>query len=164
MKLSRFNIFLILTLSYAALIFYLSSISDLRLPRDGIYLLDNLMHIVLHSDYAFLFAPLFPLIKQQDKLLHILLYSGFGLVLFGTLRYNGKSIAMAGLLTIFLGTLYGVSDELHQMFVPGRSTSIMDIVADITGILFALTLIFIFNSIRSIFIYLFRRFEIEKRI
>ncbi len=159
MKLTRFNIFLVLTLCYAFLIFYLSSISDLRLPREGIYFIQNLMRMIIHSDYAFLFAPLLPLIKQQDKLLHILLYAGFGLMLYVTIRSIGKPILKAGLLTIFLGTLYGASDELHQMFVPGRSTSIMDLVADVTGILFALTMILIINSILAVIKYFFRRFQ-----
>jgi VanZ family protein len=28
---------------------------------------------------------------------------------------------------------YGITDEIHQMFVPGRIASVADILADITG-------------------------------
>ena len=36
-------------------------------------------------------------------------------------------------LTLLLTTLYGVTDEVHQMFVPGRSTDAYDVAADAAG-------------------------------
>ena len=36
-------------------------------------------------------------------------------------------------LPIVLSTLYGVTDELHQAFVPGRSLDVLDLVADAVG-------------------------------
>jgi VanZ family protein len=32
-----------------------------------------------------------------------------------------------------LSFLYGLSDEVHQMFTPGRSPDILDVVADTAG-------------------------------
>ena len=40
----------------------------------------------------------------------------------------GTSLAAAALTTAF-----GASDELHQMFVPGRSADVHDLLADATG-------------------------------
>lgn len=37
---------------------------------------------------------------------------------------------IVGLIIIIL---YGVSDEIHQHFVPGRDASILDVMADIVG-------------------------------
>jgi VanZ family protein len=37
------------------------------------------------------------------------------------------------LLAAALGTLYGVSDEIHQHFVPPRTPDILDVVADSIG-------------------------------
>ena len=123
MKLTKFRIFLGLTLGYAALIFYLSSISDLNLPRAQLHLLNDIIRNLMHSDYAFLLAPLSPLILQQDKVLHIILFFGFGLLIYLTLRSGGKTVVNAFIFAILLGSLYGVSDEFHQMFVPHRTAS-----------------------------------------
>lgn len=38
-----------------------------------------------------------------------------------------------GLAAIVLATLYGVSDEFHQLFVPGRSADRYDVLADCVG-------------------------------
>jgi VanZ family protein len=37
------------------------------------------------------------------------------------------------LLAIVWATLYGVSDEFHQRFVPGRTADVFDVMADATG-------------------------------
>ena len=39
----------------------------------------------------------------------------------------------AAILAILSSTLYGVSDEFHQSFVPGRTPDIFDVMADATG-------------------------------
>lgn len=41
------------------------------------------------------------------------------------------------ILGIVLAVLYGVSDEFHQSFVPGRSSALKDVLYDSVGILFA---------------------------
>ena len=72
---------------------------------------------------------------EYDKLAHGLLYGGLGWVLWQALRVgrrnaNGFFIAVAA---IVLAGLYGASDEWHQSFVPGRSPSLMDLLADVVG-------------------------------
>jgi VanZ family protein len=34
---------------------------------------------------------------------------------------------------VVISTLYGVSDEYHQLFVPGRSFDVFDMLADFIG-------------------------------
>lgn len=44
----------------------------------------------------------------------------------------------------FLASLaYAVSDEVHQLFVPGREAAVSDVVIDTIGILLALVLIWV---------------------
>lgn len=39
----------------------------------------------------------------------------------------------AALASIVLSTLFGLSDEIHQYFVPGRDASALDLLADFLG-------------------------------
>ncbi len=41
---------------------------------------------------------------------------------------------------LLIGVIYAISDELHQIFIPGRGPSIKDIVLDSAGILAAVVL------------------------
>jgi len=34
---------------------------------------------------------------------------------------------------VFVSTLYGLSDEVHQAMVPGRSSELADVIADFVG-------------------------------
>lgn len=75
----------------------------------------------------------FPLV---DKVLHFILYAGFGLCLaFGISRWDRQGLrSRFGLLAI-LGIILGGLDEVHQLFVPGRSADIADAAVDVLGIL-----------------------------
>lgn len=48
-----------------------------------------------------------------------------------------KNLLIIGLI---LAILYGISDEIHQYFVPGRASTISDVLINSAGILFAGTL------------------------
>lgn len=68
-----------------------------------------------------------------DKLAH---FSAFGLLAFLTVRALELStvrLARAAVLGAILATLYGASDELHQLFTPGRQPDVLDLVADALG-------------------------------
>jgi len=52
--------------------------------------------------------------------------------------------------SIAIGTLYGVTDEFHQTFVPHRSASLMDLCADFMGLLFAQFLILVYSGIKRL--------------
>ena len=89
------------------LIFYLSSLPDPGGPPGGI----------------------------SDKTAHFLIYGVLGAAMIRALA-RGRSTAMtlpAILAAIALTTLYGVSDEFHQSFVPPRTPDILDIAADAAG-------------------------------
>ena len=65
----------------------------------------------------------------RDKIAHF----GAYLVL-GVLLAAGRGPEARALWLILLGSLYGIIDELHQSFVPGRSADVWDVVADILGV------------------------------
>jgi len=67
-----------------------------------------------------------------DKLAHLITYA----VLAGLLRAGGLAPAPA----LATAALYGLSDEWHQSFVPGRDASLADWAADVSGAVLALWL------------------------
>lgn len=77
-----------------------------------------------------------PGIAHFDKLLHICEYLPFGFLLTRALRLSFESVSIRVLcgFSVFLGVLYALSDEYHQLFVVGRDASLYDILADSLGI------------------------------
>ncbi len=66
--------------------------------------------------------------------MHCIAYSALGFTLGIALIHEGIEATWTRIgWAILIGTLYGVSDEFHQSFVPGRESTIPDIVADAVG-------------------------------
>jgi len=88
-----------------------------------------------HQPSIDLIPPLFPM---QDKLLHAIEFFvlGIALLLNRDLRPGGIPI----LIVFLAGASWGVLDEIHQSFVPGRDCSAGDLLADIVGLAASLTL------------------------
>ncbi|MCK9484127.1 MAG: VanZ family protein [Candidatus Marinimicrobia bacterium] len=82
-----------------------------------------------------------------DKLVHLLEYAVFGILLMLAFRSDqiDQPMRRANLQTIIVGILYGLSDEIHQFFIPGRISSIEDLVADALGILLG---VWLFNRLK----------------
>ena len=146
MKLSKFYIFASLTCVYAVFLFYLSSLSSPPSPSDTGFLY-GLAHFLEDRGLKFLIYPFYLAYRYPDKFAHMILYMGLGLLLNPTLK-SSKNEALSKYavpLSLLIGTLYGVTCELHQVFVPYRSASLMDLFADFMGLVFA-QLLFIFYS------------------
>lgn len=70
-----------------------------------------------------------------DKALHGTEYAALAALLVRALRGEGLRGAVAAGCAVVLSVGYGVSDEWHQSFVPGRSSDIHDCIADGVGAL-----------------------------
>jgi hypothetical protein len=96
------------TIGYCLLIFVLSSISnDVYMPSP--FGVDKVVHFVEYGVLGFLLARLI------------------------TNAQSGFSRVFLLCLVVILATLYGISDEVHQAFVPGRNASPWDVAADGLG-------------------------------
>jgi VanZ family protein len=105
--------YLLLSLLLAALIVFLSSMPDQSLPGDVSEIkqvIYNLAHVPAYGLLAFLWLKSFPETKPGKKHFTVTLLILVGIVLFA------------------------ISDEIHQSFVPGRTSSYMDIGLDVIGI------------------------------
>jgi len=79
-------------------------------------------------------------------LYHFLIF--FWLSFFLTLAMSRKNISLA-IPAVFISLFYALSDEVHQLFVPGRYCSLGDFFTDSSGILLACFLYLITVKIRS---------------
>lgn len=78
-------------------------------------------------------VPRFPF---ADKIMHFVAYGILG-VLICRAAFNLNGLRGRWMLVFLIGvlgsTLYGLSDEWHQSFVPGRSCDAADVMADFVG-------------------------------
>ncbi len=72
-------------------------------------------------------------VNVNDKVAHVGAYAVLG----GTLAWGRHRSAtwMDHRWLLVVGALYAVSDEIHQMYVPGRSADPADLLADVVGLL-----------------------------
>jgi len=104
--------YLSLAIFSTLLIIYMSSIPDKVLWGSGSLteqIISNLAHIPAYALLTFLWLKSFAGTESKNN----------------TIVF---SLTLAGLM------LFAVSDEIHQSFVPGRTTSFMDIGLDLIGI------------------------------
>jgi len=107
-RLTRFSWYWVPTIGYCLIIFGLSSLSR------GVYI---------------------PSLFGVDKVVHFVEYGVLGFLL-ARLIVNVQSTFSSRFLiglVVILATLYGISDEVHQAFVPGRNASVWDVLADGLG-------------------------------
>ena len=96
----------VITIGIALFIFYMSSRSF-----DGVGAKGPLSY-VYHFSVFFVFAGFFLIAATQGKL-QIELF----------------------VLSLGIAVMYGITDEIHQFFVPGRYTDIIDVITNSIGIL-----------------------------
>ena len=94
-----------LSLVYMAFIFYLSAQSDFPLPFT---------------------------VSVGDFFLHTVEYGILGLLLSWALANSGV-VKKLVLYVFLIGLFYGATDEIHQYFIPGRTSSLLDVTADGLG-------------------------------
>lgn len=70
-----------------------------------------------------------------DKMLHTLEYAALGILLARAINASMPDISCGRVIFIafIIGAFYGLTDEFHQYFTPGRSASPADLTADAVG-------------------------------
>ena len=76
---------------------------------------------------------------NADKVVHMLEYGGFGALLARSIRASSRVPVpvRTALIAVGAGFCVGALDEFVQSFVPGRTSSMNDLLADVTGLLLA---------------------------
>ncbi|MFA6570558.1 MAG: VanZ family protein [Bacteroidota bacterium] len=99
--------------------------------------------------------------EWEDKIFHFIAFYIYGVslilaVLINIKKFDKKRVLI---LVVIIGAVYGITDELHQYFVPGRDCDFFDWLADFTGVI---TSLFLFNYIKNkIFSFRFSNTDIK---
>lgn len=101
--------YIVPVLAWAFLIFIVSSIPGTVIPR---------------------------LFSREEILFHFSVYAVLGWLIVRALKnyYPGLQCLRCIYLAALLGLIYAVSDEFHQLFVPYRSASVLDVSVDGIGV------------------------------
>jgi VanZ family protein len=130
-----------------------TNLREFRLPRFLKYWLPLIAYCLLIFIQSSFPSPVKePDIPFFDKYLHMLGYALLGALFcraYGSLRFGGKFWRIA-LLSVLSAGLYGISDEIHQYFVPGRSADVMDAAADFVGAVWGVLLYMCFIIKRAL--------------
>ena len=77
-----------------------------------------------------------PSVAVGDKLKHFTAFFGLSVLLSLTLLYQNKVLLLKKYFlaaALIISSIYGLLDEIHQSFVPGRNNEFLDWVADSLG-------------------------------
>lgn len=110
------NIYWMITIVYAACMFMISSI-----PRE----ITEEISITNYTNY-------------ESIMFHIVEYFFFGYFLYKAIKTT--KIKKKALITVLIGIMFAISDEIHQIFVPGRAGVAEDVIFDAIGIVLIIIL------------------------
>jgi VanZ family protein len=113
LKTKRYLFYILPPFLYAGIIFLLSSISH--------------------------YPEAIPRFFCFDKVIHLIEYYVFGYLVMRVFADSPVTVPSrhAVVLTIFVGIFYGIGDEWHQSFVPGRFATVYDVIFDSLGVVLA---------------------------
>jgi VanZ family protein len=108
------------------LIVYIFDLLGLDLHSAFGEIIDYIIRKIAHfAEYFILYILFYNVFKERKTFSKSLLYSLIGVF------------------------LYACTDEFHQIFVPGRTGKIGDVIIDTAGGLVALTVIYIYNTLKK---------------
>jgi len=115
----KFNRYVLPAILYLAVIFTVSSIPTVRPPHLGI--------------------------SWEDKIYHFVEYAGLAIVIFRALLYWDWSgpFFRRGMLSVAICSSIGAIDEIHQLFISGRTTEFGDWFSDTIGAVLGVILVFL---------------------
>ena len=136
----------LLVLSVMVMIFCFSAQPAVRSSQTSSHIVVWLLH-VLFPNYDSMDSMQQEEIAEIATLLvrkaaHVAEYAmlGFSLMLHLRLLSIKGQIKRPASYAFFIGALYAATDELHQIFVPGRSGEVKDVLLDSSGVLLGILL------------------------
>ena len=143
----RFIIWSIITVLIMLIIFFMSAKPAVDSQDQSDFVLDLLHSIGLAKGVTDSAVPFFWIISIR-KIAHMLEYFALGfamnIAVYNVREFSNKSTAV---ISMVIAYLYSCTDEIHQVFVPGRAGMIEDTLIDLFGIAVAILLLTIIRGI-----------------
>ena len=130
----------ILLALWMAFIFYMSSCNG-NVSSDQSGTIAYVLHNILGINYSD------KLIFIIRKCAHVSEFFILGILVINLIsKYNVK---YSYLISFIICVLYASIDEFHQLFVPGRSGQVTDVLIDLIGVVLGLLLVFLIRCFRK---------------
>lgn len=81
------------------------------------------------------------------KLAHFSIYTLGGILILLHVNLYKIKVNKQVIISWIIGTIYAITDEIHQLFVPGRSGEIRDVCIDSLGIITGIIIILIIKNV-----------------
>lgn len=134
-KKSRKILSVIFYVAWAIVIFALSACPASTSSSQSGFLVD-IIKSIFHTDSA---EPLTTIVRKSA---HFTEY-----IILGVLAFNlARAYRKPKYPFYFLAVIYAISDEVHQIFVPGRSCELRDTLIDITGLTLGFFAFYLINK------------------
>ncbi|KKG67697.1 VanZ family protein [Methanosarcina mazei] len=152
LKLRKSRFFVVITILYAIMVFYLSvsaGVGDIKhFLKFGLgYPLQN---ILIANDMSsiskFMIDCLHAVQNASLDPGHIGIYFGFGVLLYFVFltSKNPALIRYSAICAVFIGTAYGILNEIFQSFLPYRTASVEDAISNLIGVVLAQIFVILF--------------------
>ena len=83
------------------------------------------------------------------KLAHFSIYTVVGILLMGFVSTYEMEKIKKIYISIVVGIIYATSDEIHQVFIPGRAAKLTDVIIDTMGVVLGIIIVLIFMKLVS---------------
>ena len=124
-----------ITIAIMILIFCLSAQSAVESEAlSGILIKDNFLEFLHH---------------HVRKAAHFAIYAMLGVSVFISVGFSAEKKLQQFIISVFLCFLYGVFDEVHQLFVEGRAGLISDVIIDTVGAAFGAGSSIVFSAVMT---------------
>lgn len=81
------------------------------------------------------------------KIAHFSVYTLFGVLLMALVIKTNVKYRWKMIIPLLIGLIYAISDEIHQVFSPGRTPKVTDIYIDMLGVLLGTLLVLLVTKI-----------------
>ncbi len=141
----KYYIYLSLVVMWMILVFSFSAQVSVESDNTSSHIVDFAVIIINKTGYILNQQHIDVITFIVRKLAHFSLYALGGFLIVNYISVT--KIKKYFLYSVIIGISYATTDEIHQLFVEGRSCELRDVIIDSLGILFGCSLFYIMNRI-----------------